>query len=280
MRFLPPIAADFSRHIYLSGRSQPLFGIPVHGDTGIRLMVQSPGGAELKTMSRTGLLGNACRSGRHIFEVIWFMIEEWLDVLLSSPDVVAPPRIFCLLAAGQTLSLAAGQSVRTGKEVIWARRQSGDIRYGRLPDYSTPPDMVLPITQLAWVKAFTAAEISGLTTDQMFPPADAVDTDTFWRPLDDCHQLFTEIIAQFFADQARRDRQRLVDRRGQREKLLQNAATHLLRHDIKDISVFATADSSVPPILAATPYCRLLGVAEEQVRLPKTGSANRANCSD
>ena len=58
------------------------------------------------------------------------MIEEWLDVLLSSPDVVAPPRIFSLLAAGQTLSLAAGQSVRTGKEVIWARRQSGELRYG------------------------------------------------------------------------------------------------------------------------------------------------------
>lgn len=221
-------------------------------------------------MSREGLLSNACRSGRHIFEVIWFMIEEWLDVLLSSPDVVAPPRIFSLLSAGQTLTLAAGQSVRTGKEVIWARRQSGELRYGRLPDYSAPPDMVLPITQLAWVKAFSAAEINGLTTDQMFPPADAVDTDAFWRPLDDCHQLFSEIIAQFFADQVRRDRQRLVDRRGQREKLLLNAATHLLRHDIKDVSIFATADSSVPPILnTLRRIAGYLGVAEEQVRLPK-----------
>ena len=257
-------------YLFTVEEGQPLFGIPFHGDTGIRLMAQSPGGAELKTMSRAGLLGNACRSGRHIFEVIWFMIEEWLDVLLSSPDVVAPPRIFSLLAAGQTLSLAAGQSVRTGKEVIWARRQSGELRYGRLPDYCAPPDMVFPITQLAWVRAATAAEISGLTTDQMFPPTDAVDTDTFWKPLDDCHQLFSEIIAQFFADQVRRDRQRLVDRRGQREKLLHNAATHLLRHDITDVSIFATADSSVPPILLTLRrIAGYLGLAEETVRLPK-----------
>lgn len=257
-------------YLFTVEEGQPLFGIPFHGDDGIRLMAISPNGAEIKIMSRSGLLGSANRSGRHIFEVIWFMIEEWLDILLSSPDIIAPPRIFSLLSVGQTLTLSAGQSVRTGKEVIWAQKISGDIRYGRLPDYCAPEDMVFPITQLAWVKAYSTAEIKGLTTEQMFPATGDVDTAAFWRPLDFGHQLFCEIITKFFADEISRERQRLADRRVQRKKLMLNAAAHLLRHDLQDVSVLASVDPSAPPLLSIIRrIARHLGVAEEHVRLPK-----------
>ena len=253
-------------YLFTLEEGQPVFGV---SHPGVRMMALSPVGAELKTMSREKLLNNACSSGRHIFEVIWFMIEEWLEVLLSAPESIAPPRIFSLLPSGQSQSLAAGQSLRARKGIVWARRISGDIRYGRLPDYCAPENFAFPITQQAWVKAAFASEVRGLSTEQVFPAGNKADT-AFWQPLDGCHWLFAEIVAQYFTKQISRDRQRLLDRRGQREKLMRSAAAQLLRHDWQGAAELTAADPAEKPIVSVLRrIARELGVAEESVRLPK-----------
>lgn len=253
-------------YLFTLAEGQPVFSV-LHPD--FRLMAISPAGAELKIMSRDKILNNACSSGRHIFEVLWFMIEEWLEVLLSTPETVAPPRIFSLLTVGQSLSLAAGQSLRTGKGIVWARRISGDVRYGRLPDYCAPEEFVFPITQLAWLRAASSAEVCGLSTEQVFPVMDQASAD-FWKPLDGCHWLFGEIVHQYFSTQLSRDRQRLLDRRGQREKMMRNAAVQLLQHDWQEAAVLVADTSSGKPVLdVLRRIARELGVAEELVRLPK-----------
>ncbi|HWR28999.1 MAG TPA: NHLP bacteriocin export ABC transporter permease/ATPase subunit [Negativicutes bacterium] len=256
-------------------QGQPLFALPQSIDgKGIRLMAMSSGGAELKTMSRQGLLQSAARSGRHIFEVIWFMVEEWLEILLSSPNLIAPPRLFLLLASSETLPLASGQSVRTAREVLWVRRVSGEIRYGRLPDYSIPSGVDVPVIRQGWVTATSDAVLTGLPTDEILPPTDNPDTGRFWGPLDDCHRLFAAIIEQYFTDERQRDHQRLLDRKNQREKLQQAAFAHLLRNDLPEIEPLILADSTCPPILTALrAIARQLGISAELVRLPKGGGA-------
>ena len=263
-------AADSRRYqqvyLFTLEEGQPVFGV---SHPGVRMMALSSAGAELKTMSREKLLKQACGSGRHIFEVIWFMIEEWLEILLSAPESVAPPRFFSLLSVGQSQSLAAGQSIRTRKGIVWARRICGDIRYGRLPDYCAPEDFAFPITQLAWVKALSAAEVCGLSTEQVFPVGDKAEA-AFWQPLDGCHWLFAEIVDQYFANQISRDRQRLIDRRGQRKKLMRNATAHLLRYDCQEVAELTAADPSEKPVLGVLRrIARELGIAEEMIRLPK-----------
>ena len=251
-------------YLFTLEEGQPLFGV---SQPGVRMMALSPAGAELKPMSRQNLLEQACSNGRHIFEVIWFMVEEWLEVLLSAPENVAPPRIFSLLSCGQSQSLTAGQSLRARQGIVWARKISGDIRYGRLPDYCAPADFAFPITQQAWVKAAAASEVRGLSTEQVFPAGDTA-TAAFWRPLDGCHWLFAEIAAQFFAKQTSRDRQRLLDRRGQREKLMRSAAAQLLRHDWQEAAELTAADPAEKPLVSVLrQIARELGIAEESVRL-------------
>ena len=259
--------------LFTAGQGQPLFSLSsAAGNTGIRLMAMSSNGAELKTMARSGLLHNAVRSGHHLFEVIWFMIEEWLEALLSSPNLLAPPRSFLLLASGDTLELAAGQSVRTGRQMLWARQKSGEIRYGRLPTYPIASGMDVPIITQGWLTSLTSAQVSGLSTEEVFPAPETLDNQRYWQPLDQCHQLFTAIIEKYFADEIQRSRERLADKQSRREKLLYSAAAHLLRNDLPDIFQLSMADQTNPPLLLVLrAIAQHLGIAEEQVRLPKAG---------
>lgn len=251
-------------YLFTLEEGQPLFGV-LHPD--IRMMALSPVGAELKTMSKEKLLTQACGSGRHIFEVIWFMIEEWLEVLLSAPGGIAPPKLFSLLSFGQSQSFSAGQSLRTRKGIVWARKINGDIRYGRLPDYIAPNDFAFPITQMAWIKAFSASEVRGLSTEQIFPAGDKIGP-AFWQPLDGCHGLFAEMVVQYFAKQIDRDRQRLLNRRSQREKVMLSATSLLLRHDWQAAAGLAI-DTAEKPVLSVLRWiAREIDVPEDSLRWP------------
>ena len=254
---------------------QPLFSLSTASFTGkIRLMAMSSNGAELKVTTRSRLLDDAVLGGQQVFEAIWFMIEEWLEILLSSPALTAPPRLFSLLTCGETLTLGKGQSVRTSQAMVWARRLQGKLVYGRLPEFSVPDSMDLPIIKQGWLVATEESTISGLSTEDIFPAAkNSGEMSRFWQPLDNCHQLFTSLIEKHFADELLRSNIRLSERQNQRKRLLSSAIVHLLRNDLPDISALSAEPEGGSGLLVALrAIARHLEIDEEKVRMPKWGN--------
>lgn len=262
------------RQVFLgqAGEGRLLFGLAPAAGAG--LMVTATRGATLGCMSRASLLEEA---GGQPTETLLAMIEGWLMTLLAGPEILAAPRAFLSLAPGETVSPAAGQSVRAGEAgLTWARVVSGAVSYGPGADFDLPPGMEVPLEGQAWLTAKNEAVLQGLATLEVFPPAGRGNPADFWRPLDRCHQLFASIMADRFAAEAGRDSERLEAKRQLRERLLHSAASHLLRTDLADLPpVMAIGAPDSPLLMAVQAVAAHLGVPEEQVRLPAGADPQR-----
>ncbi|HBS61062.1 MAG TPA: hypothetical protein DEA44_17585, partial [Firmicutes bacterium] len=175
-------------------------------------------------------------------------------------------RVFSLLAPGETLSLPAGQAVRTGRGITWARVVSGEAGFGLVPEGSLSPDMAIPLVKQTWLAAKSDTVLQGLATADVFPPALMAKPPKFWQPFDRCHQLFAILMAGWFAGEELRDSGRLAARGQLRERLLYGAASHLLRTDLPELSPVVAVDGPHSPLLMVVRAAAVhLGVAERQV---------------
>lgn len=266
-------AAD-SRHyrqLFLAqaGEGRLLFGLPPEKGGGIRLMATAVKAANLCFMPRTDFLQRGRDSGGFEPEKILSGVEAWLETLLAGPEMPAGPRGFSLLAPGETLSLPAGQAVRTGRGITWARVVSGEAGFGLVPEGSLSPDMAMPLVKQTWLAAKSDTVLQGLATADVFPPALMAKPPKFWQPLDRCHQLFAILMAGWFAGEELRDSGRLAARGQLRERLLYGAASHLLRTDLPELSPVVAVDGPHSPLLMVVRAAAVhLGVAERQVLLP------------
>ncbi|BBB90647.1 MAG TPA: NHLP bacteriocin export ABC transporter permease/ATPase subunit [Methylomusa anaerophila] len=259
------------RQLFLAqaGEGRLLFGLSPETAGGIRLMAIAVKAAKLCAMPRADLLQTAREAGECKPEEILPAIEAWLEALLAGPEPPAGPTAFSLLSPGETLSLPAGQAVRTGRDITWARAVSGEISLGARPEDGLAPDMAIPLVKETWLVANSEAVIQGLTTADIFVPAQMENPQRFWQPLDRCQQLFATLMAGWFTGEDRRDGERLAARGRLKEQLLYGAANHLLRTDMPDLPPAAVPDGPYSPLLmvvrAAAGH---LGIAERQVRLP------------
>ncbi len=266
------------RQIFLfeAGPGQTLFTLPpseIGG--GVRLMVVAQQTATLKNMTRTSIIEQV-GSDKRLWEVIWFMIEEWLEALLPGPGAGAPPMNFCPLDRGQTLAVDAKQAVRAGQGLTWIQAVTGEIRYGIMDDYVLAADMAVPLLQRVWVTAGGAANIRGLSTEEVFPSDRGHEPAVFWRPLQQCHQLFVDYMAEYFASESRRESDKVAARRQQREKLLHGSAVHLLQTAMPDLPPVITPDTTNSPLLTVVRAVAVhLGIPEQQVRLPAGSHAGQ-----
>ncbi|MEL7634095.1 MULTISPECIES: NHLP bacteriocin export ABC transporter permease/ATPase subunit [Sporomusa] len=266
------VTAANSRHyrrLFLeqAGEGQLLFGLAP--DSGVRLMVSAVQGAGLYCLSRAEFLQKACDTGECGQENLVSGIEAWLGILLAGVEMQAGPRSFLLLAPGESLTLAAGQAVRTGRGVTWARAVAGEVSFGSGTAEYLPPAMAVPLLNQTWLAAETDAVLQGLSTADIFSPASREKPQLFWQPLDCCHQLFAALMAGWFAGEKLRDSERLAARGRLRERLLYGAANHLLRTDMPELSpVVAEAGTHSPVLTVIRAVAGRLGIAERQVRLP------------
>lgn len=258
------------RQVFLgqAGEGRILFGLSQEqGGGGIRLRITAAKRACLCIMPREALLQGSVAA--EVWETVLLEIHKWLEALLAVPTMLASPRSFLLLAPGETVSLAANQTVKTDQDVTWALAKSGEISYGAIANYSVPADMAVPLFKQTWLTAINDAELQGLATTDVFPPAQMTKLHEFWQPLDRCHRLFARLVAGWFAGEDQRDSERLAAKAELRERLLQSAASHLLRTDMPELPPVTEIDSPQSPLLMvvrAVSAC--LGVAEQQVRLP------------
>jgi len=262
------------RQVFLDqvGEGRLLFGLaPATGSA--RLMVTATREATLGSMSKANLAEKAMQQP----EAIGLLLEAWLETLLTGPEMLASPRSFVELAPGETLSLAAGQTVRAGGAgLTWVRIVSGEVGYEPVPDFSLPPHCEIPLTKSAWLTAKSEAVLQGLATNDVFSSMRREKPDDFWQPLDWCQQLFTNIMAGWFATEARRESERFEARLRLRERLLHSAAGHLLRTDLADLPPVMAIDTPPFPLFIAVRAVAVhLGVPEEQVRLPAGADPQR-----
>lgn len=249
---------------------QTLFSIPKAESQGeITLMAIAPRGALFKKMTRRGMLAQTRKSGEHLLEAVWFMLEEWLEMVLAAAVTVSLPQSLIPLEAGESLTVQRGQRIRSLKNLIWVRSTSGTVRYGPLPEKVLTKEVDFPLPFRWWLAAEDEVSLRGVATNEVFPLAALKEPSCFWQPLGRCHQLFCSLIELHFAATVRRGSERLVERRQMRERLLHAAAHQLLRTDMPDVQPAVA--------LAGSPSCLLtvvravavhLGVAEQQVRLP------------
>lgn len=250
---------------------QTLFSIPKAESQGeITLMAIAPRGALFKKMTRRGMLAQTRKSGEHLLEAVWFMLEEWLEMVLAAAVTVSLPQSLIPLEAGESLTVQRGQRIRSLKNLIWVRSTSGTVRYGPLPEKVLTKEVDFPLPFRWWLAAEEEVSLRGVATNEVFSLAALKEPSCFWQPLGRCHQLFCSLIELHFAATVRRGSERLVERKQLRERLLHAAAHQLLRTDMPDIQPAA--------VLAGSPSCLLtvvravaahLGVAEQQVRLPE-----------
>ncbi|WP_319404011.1 NHLP bacteriocin export ABC transporter permease/ATPase subunit [uncultured Anaeromusa sp.] len=251
-------------------QGQTLFSLPaVESGGAITLMVIAPRGALFKKMTRSGMLAKTMQRGEHLLEAIWFMLEEWLEALLSAAVTASLPRSLIPLEAGESVTVQRGQMIRPLKNMLWVRPANGTVRYGPLPEQVLSHEVDFPLIFGWWLTADDEVSLRGVATNEVFSLSVLKEPMYFWQPLGRCHQLFCSLIELQFAATVRRGGERLVERRKLKERLLYDAAHQLLRTDMPDI----------PPVetMAGSPSCLLtvvravaahLGAAEQQVRLP------------
>lgn len=256
--------------LFEAREGQTLFGVPpAESDGKVKLMILGPGEAVLKRMTRSELLAKAAQGNEYILEAVWFMLEGWLEAILSATVAAPPPRSFVPLGAGESLTAQAGQLLRPRKNMIWVRAESGDVHYGLLPDYLLAKEEIFPLLSGWWLAADNAAGLRGMATEEVFSLLLAQDQSSFWQPLARCHQLFGKLIERHFSDHVRRDNERLEARRQQREKLLCDASVQLLRNDVTDLPVVVNSSGVSSPIVNLVRAVAVhLGVPEQEVRLP------------
>lgn len=271
-----PQASPWYRQIYLftAERGSPIFALPrALCGYKVRLLAVSPQGAVLKVMSRVAFVENAARIGEYLFEAIWFMIEEWLSHLLTGPEYVALPRKFSLLQEGQLAGLEKGVNIRAERDFIWAQVVSGEVRDGRLPNWSLDKKIYIPLHSQTWLTVIGEGEttLCGLSTEKVFPVEQGQQPEVFWQALDESHLLFAESMAQLFARERQQERRRLALRKQQREKLLHSASAQLLQSDLIESvpSVSIVEQREYPLVGAVQAIAKHLGVPVEQVGLPK-----------
>ncbi|TWH51807.1 NHLP bacteriocin export ABC transporter permease/ATPase subunit [Sporomusa sp. KB1] len=256
--------------LFEAGEGQTLFGLPPAESKGmVKLLVLAPRGAIGKQMARSQILAKAIRSGEHILEAIWFMLEEWLEALLSAAVIDPPPRSFISLEVGESVTVQQGQKLRPQKNMIWVQVKSGDVRYGPLPEYVLTKETDFPLMSKWWLTAADKSSLRGLATEEVFLLPANGDLAVFWEPLARCHQLFSSFIELHFATAARRDSERLAARGQLRERLLYGAANHLLRTDMPELAPAVTVEGLHSPLLMVVrAVASYLGVAEQQVTIP------------
>lgn len=236
----------------------------------VRLMVIAVQGARLHWMSRADFLQRTCDIGEVEQEKVISGIEEWLGALLVGPEMKVGPRTFSVLAPGETVSLAAGQAVRTGRGITWVRAIAGKVGFGSTREGNLPADMAVPLIKQTWLAAETDAVLQGLTTAEVFLPVQMENSQLFWQPVDRCHQLFTTMMVDWFNGEELRDSERLTARGQLRERLLYGAANHLLRTDMPELSPAVVVDGPHCPILMVVrAVAGPLGIPNQQVRLPR-----------
>ena len=92
----------------------------------------------------------------------------------------------------------------------------------------------------------------------------------FWRPFDNFHQQFADAMSAWFVNEKGRHEQRMTARRQMKERMLRNAAAHLLRTDMPNLSPLLETNGENSRLLGlARAVATYLGVPEQQIRLPK-----------
>ena len=255
--------------LFEASLGQALFAMePSSAEAKLRLMVTASKAAKLKVMTKVGLLNQVTQQGNHALEGVWFMLEEWLEALLMSPTTTPSPRNCISLFAGKTAQATAGSAVCSGENFVWAQVLSGQIRYGLAAEYEITTGLVLPLGKMVWLQAMADSELQGLTTAEVFPANHLNDASKFWQSLLLAHQLFYTSMLAYFAEEARRDSDRLAERRQQQARLLHGAAVHLLRADVQKLD-FPVSDASYSPLLAVMKILAAqLDIPEQQVCLP------------
>ncbi|SMC89537.1 NHLP bacteriocin export ABC transporter permease/ATPase subunit [Sporomusa malonica] len=259
--------------LFEAGLGQVLFGLePLLAGAEIRLMVTPAKQAKLKIMKKDALLHEAAQLRDHALESVWFMLEAWLQALLIDPAATPLPRNVIPLPAGQTVKATAGAAVCAGDYLVWAQVLSGEIGYGIVAgqEHKLTSGQMLPLANMTWLRAIADIELLGLTTQEVFPLALAAEPARFWQPLVHCHQMFSTLMLDYFADEVKRDNEQLQERRQLQEHLLSSAAVHLLRSDVEDLAspVLSTAAGGSPILAIMKMLASQLGIPEQQVRLP------------
>lgn len=251
-------------------KGQTLFSLPTVESTGaITLMLIAPRGALFKKMTRSGILEQAIQSGEHLLEAVWFMLEEWLEALLSAASIASRPRSFIPLEAGESVTVQRGQMLGPLKHMIWVRTTSGTVRYGPLPEQVVTQEADFPLIPRWWLVVDDEAKLRTVATNEVFSLAVLREPVRFWQSLGRSHRLFCSLMEMHFAENVRRGGERLVARRQLKERLLHDAAHQLLRTDMPDILPAATMVSSSSRLLTVVKaVASYLGVAEQRVRLP------------
>jgi len=264
------------RQVYLDtiGEGRLLFGVNGGAGGEVCLLATAAGVTVLSCLSRE----EAERAADHPEDRAELLsaVEAWLTAIMAGPLKEEPPKNALALSAAEQLSLAEGERVRAGRELVWGRMESGKAAYGPAPVCEISPGLAVPLVRHVWLTALQHTVFIGLTTKEVFLSGRQENAGAFWQPLDLCHELFIRFMEGWFSGESKRDEQRLMAKSQLQERLLHSAAGLLLRTDMPDLAPVASIGShQAPLLLLARAVAAQLGVAEEQVRLPAGADPSR-----
>ncbi len=117
------------------------------------------------------------------------MIDQWTTAVGSGLSVPIMPKDYQFIEAGKTVALATGAIVRSGKDVAWARQESGESRYmGRADVPPISAGMLTPLSQHNWLEASAPSTIAGVKSETL------LTDDPEWAFLRGFHRLILNCI--------------------------------------------------------------------------------------
>lgn len=242
------------RYLWTVSEGESLFGFePATAGAHVLLAVCAPG-TRLRRVPFADVQARA-QAEEWVFSVL---VEGFVNRLAGA--MVLRPELDVMLKAGSAATVPAGQKAGTLEGMVWVRHDSGESRFGGVPDLVIgPEDPPLPLSKGMWLESATD-EVQLAVYDT----TDCLNSGLAFAGLARLRSLFGTVVARIAELEDRAELERL-DRKASSEKATRSRSLARLASVLTGATLEAAVGGEEDTLLRA---CRVVGEFEGIVFKP------------
>lgn len=210
-------------------------------------------------------LRTAVRHG-HVASALASAIERWIATFSSVIAPSAEPKGAVPLSGGTERSLAAKNTARATRGIVWVRQLEGVSHFLSSPEHQIGPETGwVPLTTRTWIEASDAGTCATATT------ADLLEDGSLWQGIERFHGIIKACVVRAEISRQTAERERIQRQQESDQSAMGGAIAHLASAMDEESRLTAVRTGELDPLVTA---CELVG-QEIGIEITDTGGGHQ-----